>query len=86
VAQTIERGGVDPIHSMVQSSMNGRNRVAVILRTHASFPTTPADRPSANSDWSDMKIAIAQLSGFHSSTSPGQVVPSPIQVQPAFDG
>src|SRR5579871_4158109 len=47
VAQTVKCGGIDPVHSVVESSVDRRNRVAVILRTHTSIPTTTADRPCA---------------------------------------
>src|ERR1700722_11354843 len=63
--ETIQCSGIDPIDALVESGMNRRHGVAVILWTHASVPSPTADGPGADSDRRNVKIAIAELSGFH---------------------
>jgi len=50
--------------------MNGRDRVAVVLRTHAAVPTATANGPRSNTarsntDRCDLEVAISQAAGVH---------------------
>src|SRR5450755_2085880 len=57
MAETIERGRIDPVHAMVERSVNGGNGVAIILRPHASCPTASTNGPSTDADRADAQIA-----------------------------
>ena len=73
VTQSVERGGVNPVEAVIQSGMDGGNRVAIILRPHAAVPATSAHGPGANSDGSNAEVAVSKLTCFHKNASfPGE--------------
>ena len=39
--QAVQGGGVNPIDATIERSVDGRDRVAVILRSHVSFRNDP---------------------------------------------
>src|SRR5215469_17829702 len=65
MAKSVESSGVDPVESAIEGSVNGRDGIGFVLRTHAALPTATADGPRANTDRSDFEIAVSKTPSFH---------------------
>src|SRR4029077_7118770 len=65
MAEAVSRRGVDPVDALIKSFVDGGNGVLVFLRAPANPPAASADRPSAQSNRSNFKIAVSKLSFFH---------------------
>src|SRR5689334_14780120 len=64
-AESIDCGGIDPVEPKVNSLLNCRDRVAIILRPPAELPFTTTHRPGAYADGSNKQIAVTELFHFH---------------------
>src|SRR5271165_413927 len=65
MAETVECGRVNPVETVIYSSVNCRDRVVFVLRSHASVPTTSSNSPSTNSDGRNVEAAVSKLPFFH---------------------
>jgi len=58
MAEAVDGGGVDPIDAKLQSAVNSRNRVGIVLRTPGKFPAGAAGCPRAEPNRSDLQIGV----------------------------
>src|SRR6185312_8942195 len=63
--ETVYGGGVDPVDAFIESRVNRVDGSVVILRAPGECPTGAAHGPRADSEGSDVKIAVSQPSGLH---------------------
>ena len=64
MAQTVNGGGINPVHAQFERAMNGRDGLRVVLRAPPEFPIA-ADGPRTKADGRDGHIRISQNIGFH---------------------
>ena len=65
VSETVDGRGIDPVHAGVERSVNGGNRVIVILLAPAELPAAAAHRPGPDTERRNLHIAVAQLLQLH---------------------
>ena len=59
MAKTVDRGGIDPVHSEVERRVNGRDGIGVVLRPPGELPIAAPHGPRADAQRGDVEIAIA---------------------------
>jgi hypothetical protein len=59
MAQTMDRGRIDPVDSGVQRGVDGRPGFVVVMRSPGESPTAAAHRPRADADGRDLHVAVA---------------------------
>ena len=64
MAQTVNGGGINPIHAQFERAMNGRDGLRVVLGAPPEFPIA-ADGPCTKADGRDGQIRISKNIGFH---------------------
>jgi hypothetical protein len=64
MAQTVNGGCINPVYAQFERTMNGRDRLGVILCAPAELPIA-AYCPRTKSDGRDEKIRISQNISFH---------------------
>src|SRR4051812_39826314 len=62
VSQSVNRSGVDPVHTVVDRVAHGGNRGLVVLRAPRERPTAPARRPRSKPNGSQVQAALAERS------------------------
>src|SRR5256886_14417101 len=63
MAETVHRGGIDPVDPQLERPVHRGERIGVVLRTPAERPVTAADRPRAEADGRDIEPARAERTG-----------------------
>ena len=71
-AEAVDGGRVNPVDAEVEGAVDGRDRVAVVLRPPAELPAAAPERPGAEADARDLQVRVAELTGEHSRLSYGQ--------------
>ena len=50
---------------LVERGVDGADRIVIVLRAPREWQTSAAHGPGSDAEWSDLQIAVAQLSGLH---------------------
>jgi hypothetical protein len=65
MAEAVNRRRVNPVHSGVECGVNRGDRGVVVLMAPREKPACAAHRPGADAEWSDVNIAVSELSCLH---------------------
>src|SRR4029077_2317647 len=65
MTESVKRGSVQPVEAVIQGGVNGGDRIAIVLRAHATVPTAASDGPGADSGGGEVEIAVSKLSRLH---------------------
>src|ERR1035437_10386791 len=63
--ESVNRGGIDPVHATIERSADGGNRLVAILRSPGERPSSAAHRPRPHADRGQVHIAVAKLCLLH---------------------
>ena len=61
MAQSVDRGCIDPVDAKVEGALDRGDRIVVVLRSPAKLPVATADGPGAKTDGGDVQVRIAKL-------------------------
>jgi hypothetical protein len=62
MAQSIRRGGIDPVDASVKACVNGGYGFLIILRAPSELPVSAANGPSSHAYWRDLQVTSSQFS------------------------
>ena len=65
VAESVDGGGIDPIHTVVERGVDGADGFVVVLGSPGECPSAAAHCPGADADGGEVHIAVAKPSFLH---------------------
>src|SRR5258707_6308722 len=65
MAEPVDGGGVNPVDSQINALANGRDGVAIVLRSPCEFPSAAADGPCSQTNRSYFHITVPKFAFFH---------------------
>src|SRR5215831_6213401 len=65
MAETVDRGGVDPVDAEVDGFANGRDALGVVLSAPRERPPAAADGPRSEADRRDGEVRVAEPARLH---------------------
>src|SRR6266576_1763728 len=68
MAESVHRGGIDPVDSQLEGATHRGERVGIVLRAPPERPAAAADRPRAEADGRDVESARAEGTGWQRHT------------------